>query len=113
MWFAESGQCAGHRPQGRVSDMRPTRFFGLLAAVAITTSPAAAQTDLKFALDWKFEGPAAPYFVAIYKGYYKAEGLNVTIDSGPGSVQGIGRDVEAFSLVVALVDGDEVRCRRA
>jgi NitT/TauT family transport system substrate-binding protein len=50
-----------------------------------------ADTDVKFALDWKFEGPAAPYFVAIDKGYYKAEGLNVTVDTGPGSVAGIGR----------------------
>ena len=54
------------------------------ASLAILASPAHAQTDVKFALDWKFEGPAAPYFVAIDKGYYKAEGLNVTIDSGPG-----------------------------
>ena len=36
-----------------------------------------------------FEGPAAPYFVAIDKGYYKAEGLDVTIDPGSGSVEGI------------------------
>jgi len=54
-------------------------------------SGAAAQTAVKFALDWKFEGPSAPYFVAIDKGYYKAEGLDVTIDSGPGSVAGIAR----------------------
>jgi NitT/TauT family transport system substrate-binding protein len=60
----------------------------MLAAAAV---PAAAQTELKFALDWKFEGPSAPYFVAIDKGYYKAEGLNVSIDSGPGSVAGIAR----------------------
>lgn len=52
---------------------------------------AQAQTAVKFALDWKFEGPSAPYFVAIDKGYYKAEGLDVTIDSGPGSVAGIAR----------------------
>jgi NitT/TauT family transport system substrate-binding protein len=50
-----------------------------------------AQTAVKFALDWKFEGPSAPYFVAIDKGYYKAEGLDVTVDSGPGSVAGIAR----------------------
>jgi len=52
---------------------------------------ASAQTAVKFALDWKFEGPSAPYFVAIDKGYYKAEGLDVTVDSGPGSVAGIAR----------------------
>jgi len=52
---------------------------------------ASAQTPIKFALDWKFEGPAAPYFVALDKGYYKAEGLDVTIDQGNGSVEGINR----------------------
>lgn len=64
-----------------------------LAAVitAATASAAFADTAIKFALDWKFEGPSAPYFVAIDKGYYKAEGLDVTIDTGPGSVAGIGR----------------------
>jgi NitT/TauT family transport system substrate-binding protein len=51
----------------------------------------AAQTTVKFALDWRFEGPAAPYFLALDKGYYKAEGLDVTIDSGTGSVEGISR----------------------
>jgi NitT/TauT family transport system substrate-binding protein len=74
--------------------MHMTRALGLLtgaALAALGALPASAQTDVKFALDWKFEGPAAPYFVAIDKGYYKAEGLNVTVDSGPGSVAGIAR----------------------
>jgi len=65
-------------------------FFGVMGLMALT-APALADTDIKFALDWKFEGPSAPYFVAIDKGYYKAEGLNVTIDTGPGSVAGIAR----------------------
>ncbi|MFL6798871.1 MAG: ABC transporter substrate-binding protein [Xanthobacteraceae bacterium] len=79
--------------------------FGALAgaAVALAAAPVAAQTDLKFALDWKFEGPAAPYFVAIDKGYYKAEGLNVTIDSGPGSVAGIAR-VAAGTYPIGFFD---------
>src|SRR6266550_2728215 len=76
------------------SNMNRIRLLGMLAAAtaaALVMSPAGAQTHLKFALDWKFEGPSAPFFVAIDKGYYKAEGLNVTIDSGPGSVAGIAR----------------------
>jgi NitT/TauT family transport system substrate-binding protein len=52
---------------------------------------ALAQTKIKFALDWKFEGPAAPFVVAIDRGYYKAAGLDVTIDSGAGSLEPINR----------------------
>ena len=63
----------------------------VLAGLLAAANGAGAETDVKFALDWKFEGPAAPYFVAIDKGYYKAEGLNVTVDAGQGSVQGITR----------------------
>src|SRR3979409_2476016 len=80
-------------PPGR-TEMPFPLFLGRLGGAgraAWAASPASAQTDVKFALDWKFEGPSAPYFVAIDKGYYKAEGLNVTIDSGPGSVAGIAR----------------------
>src|SRR6516162_8999867 len=82
------------------------RLFGMLAgaaAAALAANPVCAQTDVKFALDWKFEGPSAPYFVAIDKGYYKAEGLNVTIDSGPGSVAGIAR-VAAGTYPIGFFD---------
>jgi NitT/TauT family transport system substrate-binding protein len=77
----------------------------LVAAVltAFAAAPAGAQTAVKFALDWKFEGPSAPYFVAIDKGYYKAEGLDVTIDSGPGSVAGIAR-VAAGTYPIGFFD---------
>ncbi|MEW6254627.1 MAG: ABC transporter substrate-binding protein [Pseudomonadota bacterium] len=72
--------------------MRPLLSTLALAATLFgATLPGRADTDIKFALDWKFEGPSAPYFVAIDKGFYKAEGLNVTIDTGPGSVAGIAR----------------------
>lgn len=66
------------------------RGFAVAAACAFAAA-ANAQVPVKFALDWRFEGPAAPYFVAIDKGYYKAEGLDVSIDSGSGSVEGINR----------------------
>lgn len=61
-----------------------------LAAIAICAGGAQAQ-DIKFSLDWKFEGPAAPFLVADDKGYFKAEGLNVTIDTGSGSREPITR----------------------
>jgi NitT/TauT family transport system substrate-binding protein len=58
---------------------------------AASQQPAHAETDIKFTLDWKFEGPAAGFFLAIDNGYFKEEGLNVTIDSGNGSVEAIPR----------------------
>ena len=79
------------------------RVLAGAAVAALAAAPVSAQTDVKFALDWKFEGPAAPYFVAIDKGYYKAEGLNVTINSGPGSVAGIAR-VAAGTYPIGFFD---------
>jgi NitT/TauT family transport system substrate-binding protein len=73
------------------------RYFAIAAAallagsVAGTALPASAATDIKFTLDWKFEGPAAGFFLAMDKGYFEAEGLNVTIDTGNGSVEAIPR----------------------
>ena len=50
----------------------------------LAPSPACATTAIRFALDRKIDGPAAPFFVAIDKGYFKDEGLDVTIDVAPG-----------------------------
>ena len=63
----------------------------IIAFLLSGSALAQKETPVRFALDWRFEGPAAPYLVAIDKGYYKAEGLNVTIDPGSGSVEGINR----------------------
>ena len=60
-------------------------------AVALGAQSAMAQMAIKFTLDWKFEGPAAPYVLAKKKGYFDDEGLDVTIDSGNGSVGSITR----------------------
>ncbi|HEY4165807.1 MAG TPA: ABC transporter substrate-binding protein, partial [Reyranella sp.] len=52
---------------------------------------AAAQTPIKFTLDWVFQGPTSPFLVALDKGYYKAEGLDVTMDPGQGSAGAVQR----------------------
>ena len=68
-------------------------FIGAAAgvAMALAASSAGAQQAVKFTLDWKFEGPAAPFVVAIDKGFYKAEGLDVTIDTAGGSLEPLNR----------------------
>ena len=48
-----------------------------------------ADTKIPFTLDWKFEGPSAPYFLAIDNGHFKSEGLDVEISAGKGSLDAI------------------------
>ena len=72
----------------------PFRPLALLAAVAslgLCGAAAADDTPIKFSLDWKFEGPAAPFLLAKEKGYFADEGLDVTIATGAGSVEPINR----------------------
>lgn len=42
-------------------------------------------TPVKFCLDWAFQGPQAPFLLAAERGFFRDEGLNVTIDRGFGS----------------------------
>jgi NitT/TauT family transport system substrate-binding protein len=60
-----------------------------LAATAVLAGPALADTKIPFALDWKFEGPSAPYFAAIDNGHFAAAGLEVEISAGRGSLDAI------------------------
>lgn len=53
--------------------------------VALVASVGFGQTTLRFTLDWAYQGPQAPFLVALYKGYFADEGLNVIIDRGYGS----------------------------
>lgn len=52
---------------------------------------ARADTDIKFTLGWKTQGSDAPFLLAMQKGYFKEEGLNVTIDQGEGSAATVTR----------------------
>jgi NitT/TauT family transport system substrate-binding protein len=60
----------------------------ILASLLISIT-SYADTKISFTLDWKFEGPSAPFFNAIDKGYFKDAGLNVEISPGKGSLDAI------------------------
>src|SRR6266550_2648545 len=68
-------------------------LLALTAAIAFSASapvPASAQTTkLKLVLNWKYQGPQGMFFVADDKGYFKEEGLEVTLDQGNGSGAGV------------------------
>jgi len=68
---------------------------GAACAAALAAPAVLAQggkpTPLKFTLDFRINGQTAPFFLAESKGYYKEEGLDVTIDTGAGSVASITR----------------------
>jgi NitT/TauT family transport system substrate-binding protein len=56
-----------------------------IAAPFASAAPASAETKLKMVLNWKYQGPQGVFFLADDRGYFKAAGLEVTMDQGNGS----------------------------
>jgi NitT/TauT family transport system substrate-binding protein len=67
----------------------PTLAAATLAATGAATPALAQDTEIQFALDWRFEGPAAPWFLAIDNGHFAAENLEVEVTAGQGSLDAI------------------------
>jgi NitT/TauT family transport system substrate-binding protein len=66
------------------------RGCGALVAAALAVLAAGdvlADSKVRFTLDWIPGSVHAPFFIALYKGYYRDEGLDVTIDRGKGSAE--------------------------
>ena len=69
-----------------------TRTLSLaLAALLATSGAASAQEKFTFALNWFAVGDHAAYWVALDKGYYKAKGLDVTLENSKGSGDSIAK----------------------
>ena len=78
-------------------------WAGALLALMLVRGAAAAETNVIFSLDHAFRGPSAPFLLALDKGYYKAEGLNVSITPGANALEPIKR-VAAGTLDMAVAD---------
>jgi len=80
----------------------PIRAAGAtVLAAAIWTmlaAPAHAELPLRFSLGLKFEGPSAPFLVGLDKGYYRAEGIDVTFDNA----------AEPLEIIKRVASGDYV-----
>ena len=82
-----------------------TRVVAAAAIAMCLQSPAAQaqERDLKFVLDFISLGRHAPWYVALGKGYFKDEGLNVTIMPSKGTADAI-RTVATGVAEIGFID---------
>jgi NitT/TauT family transport system substrate-binding protein len=79
------------------------KLLFLLSLVFVGT--ASAQPNVRFLHEWRFEGHVAPFLVALEKGHFKAEGVNVTVDPGTGSLDSINRVASgAYDMAIADIN---------
>lgn len=85
----------------------------LFAVSALPSGAIAAEMKkVVFTTDWGYNGRHAYYFVALEKGYYKAEGLDVEILGGRGSGTVI-KEVAAGTVKIGFADAGTLAVARA
>lgn len=82
---------------------RRLTISSLLAVVLMPFAAQAQERDVKFVLDFISLGRHAPWYVALGKGYYREEGLNVTILPSKGTADAI-RSVATGTTEFGFID---------
>src|SRR5260370_25306859 len=83
--------------------VRRLSLFAIGAACLISGVAQAQDRDVKFALDFISLGRHAPWYVALGKGFYKEEGLNVSILPSKGTADAI-RSVATGTTEFGFID---------
>jgi NitT/TauT family transport system substrate-binding protein len=76
-------------------------LFPLIAATVLTSAPASALDKVSFRMNWYLGGVHSPFQLGLDRGYYKDEGIDLTINEGRGSVstsQGIAAASDDFGF---------------
>ena len=76
-----------------------TRVVAATILVAVFATSAAQAVEVNFITDFGFNGRHAYYYVALDKGYYKAEGLDVTILRGQGSIDAVKKVATGAAMI--------------
>lgn len=78
-------------------------LLNLVAVLTILSSAAHAESDVSLITDFGFNGRHSYFYVALDKGFYKQEGMNVTILRGQGSGDAI-KKVAAGAAMFGFAD---------
>ena len=98
--------------------MKFRSLMGALAVLAASSLAAHADDAVSLRLNWYFGGLHVPFYYGKEKGFYKAEGIDLTINEGRGSVNTVqvvaaGSDTfglaDSSSVIAAAAKGAEVK----
>jgi NitT/TauT family transport system substrate-binding protein len=87
--------------------MKFFRIAGALAVLAVSSSAALALDAVSFRLNWYLGGLHVPFYYGKERGFYKDEGIDLTINEGRGSVNTV-QVVAAGSDTFGLADSSSV-----
>jgi NitT/TauT family transport system substrate-binding protein len=87
--------------------MKLKTIIGALAALAASATMAFAEDAVSLRLNWYFGGLHVPFYYGKEKGFYKDEGIDLTINEGRGSANTV-QVVAAGSDTFGLADSSSV-----